>query len=158
MQEAFAELSLRELVVADDAAVAVKHLVAILHDHLADTHLVFFGCGVFDHVFQEEGPLAQVVAICDVDYLDDVEDFELVAELELALLVKLLEVELFGVESVEEEVFAFPFGEEVIYWPVKDLLDLFESVRSFFPEQVNINAPILQFHIKHAFILLLLFV
>lgn len=41
VEQPFAELALSELVVADDATVSIEHLVAVLHDHLAHSDLVF---------------------------------------------------------------------------------------------------------------------
>jgi hypothetical protein len=46
----------------------------------------------------------------------------------------------------------------VVDWPVKNLLDLLESVRRLLSEQVGINTPVLELHIEHTFILFLLFV
>lgn len=97
-------------------------------------------------------------SISDVDDLYNVEYFEFVLEFEFVLVVQFFEIKFILIQSLKEEIFALLLFEKVVDRPVEYFLDYLKSVGRLLAEQVGIDAPVLQLHVQHVLVALLLLV
>ena len=149
IQVVILEVTLAELFLIHVVPEAVQLVQAIFIDHLASKSQLLVLIVINDESTSNFSDLIELGTVFDSNQLPNALDSKVILKLKLALLVQLTEIELTGLQILEQEITVGSPLEKSTQRLIEHLLYNLKFIFGSLLKVVLVNAPILELHFQH---------